>query len=176
LNDRDVAASGKLDQSLRTELQEAVNRLQLRDLYSSISRSQRKCDETSMKKLAELVASCGSSLQQQTSQLLSEIDTLDDLREKLAVLQRHLVVTKKEIDTVCTNQSRLRDNLERLKEHPGSVVVRRYLEDMNRDEDTLIAARKKIVELEDAEIALKKSIAGAEAVVKETAYSLQQKC
>jgi hypothetical protein len=66
--------------------------------------------------------------------------------------------------------------LERLKEHPGSVVVRRYLEDMNRDEDTLIAARKKIVELEDAEIALKKSIAGAEAVVKETAYSLQQKC
>jgi len=176
LNDRDVAASGKLDQSLRTELQEAVNRLQLRDLYSSISRSQRKCDETSMKKLAELVASCGSSLQQQTSQLLSEIDTLDDLREKLVVLQRHLVVTKKEIDTVCTNQSRLRDNLERLKEHPGSVVVRRYLEDMNRDEDTLIAARKKIVELEDAEIALKKSITGAEAVVRDTANSLQEKC
>jgi hypothetical protein len=54
--------------------------------------------------------------------------------------------------------------------------VRRYLEDMNRDEDTLIAARKKIVELEDAEIALKKSITGAEAVVRDTANSLQQKC
>jgi chromosome segregation ATPase len=177
LNNRDVAASGKLDQSLRNELQEAVNRELLKDLFSSIARSQRKCDEGSMKKLADLVASCSQSLKTKTSQLMSELDSLDALRENLVVNQRQTAVAKKEIDTVCSNQSRLRDNLERLsKEHASSVVVRRYLEDMNRDEDTLMAARKKILELEETEIALKKTIAAAESAVREATGSCMQLC
>jgi hypothetical protein len=63
-----------------------------------------------------------------------------------------------------------------LKEHTSSVVVRRYLEDMNRDEDTICAARKKINELEETEIALKKTISSAESVVRETANSLLKLC
>ena len=136
-----MTESGKLDQSLRTELQEAVNRDALKDLFSSIARSQRKGDEGPMKRLGELVAACKQAVQKQTSQLLSELDTLDAHRENLTVHQRQLAVAKKEIDTVCANQSRVRDNLERLKEHSSSVVVRRYLEDMNRDEDTICTAR-----------------------------------
>jgi ubiquitin len=177
LNNRDVAASGKLDQSLRNELQEAVNRELLKDLFSSISRSQRKCNEGSMKKLADLVASCSQSLKTKTSQLMSQLDSLDALREDLVVKQRQTAVAKKEIDTVCSNQSRLRDNLERLsKEHASSVVVRRYLEDMNRDEDTLMAARKKILELEETEIALKKTIEASESAVREASGSCLQLC
>jgi hypothetical protein len=176
LNNRSVAESGKLDQGLRTELQEAVNRDALNGLFQYIARQQRKGDEGSMKKLADLVAACNQVVQKQTSQLLSQLETLDSHRENLSVHQRQLAVAKKEIDTVCANQSRVRDNLERLKEHSSSVVVRRYLEDMNRDEDTICSARKKIVELEETEIALKKTIAGAEAVVRECATGLLQLC
>jgi len=176
LNNRAVAASGKLDQSLRNELQEAVNREQLRDLFSSIARSQRKADDNSMRKLGELVASCSQAMKTTTAQLMSELDTVEAHRDNLTVLQRQLAVTKKEIDTVCSNQGRLRENLEKLKEHASSVVVRRYLEDMNRDEDTLLAARKKILELEEAEIALKKTIAGAESAVRESTGRLVQMC
>jgi ubiquitin len=176
LSNRAVASSGKLDESLRKELQEAVNRELLREIFSSIARSQRKGDEGSMKKLADLVASCSQHLQAKTSQLMSELDTLDARRDNLTAHQRQLAVTKKEIDTVCSNQSRLRDNLERLKEHSSSVVVRRYLEDMNRDEDTLLAARKKIAELEEDEIALKKTIAAAECAVRESTSELLKLC
>jgi ubiquitin len=176
LNDRAVAASGKLDQALREVLQEAVNRDALKELFSSVARSQRKGDEGSMKKMVELGAICKETVQKQISQLISELDTVDSHRESLTVLQRQLAVTKKEIETVCANQSRVRDNLERLKEHTSSVVVRRYLEDMNRDEDTICAARKKINELEEAEIALKKTIGSAESVVRETANSLLKLC
>jgi len=176
LNDRAVAASGKLDQALREMLQEAVNRDALKELFSSIARSQRKGDEGSMKKMVELGASCKETVQKHISQLISELDTVDSHREGLTVLQRQLAVTKKEIETVCANQSRVRDNLERLKEHTSSVVVRRYLEDMNRDEDTICAARKKINELEETEIALKKTISSAESVVRETANSLLKLC
>jgi len=176
LNNRTVAASGKLNESLRTELQEAVNRELLREIFSTMARSQRKGDEGCMKKLSDLVASCSQPLQTKTSQLMTELDALDAHRDNLSVHQRQLAVTKKEIDTVCSNQSRLRDNLERLKEHSSSVVVRRYLEDMNRDEDTLLAARKKIAELEETEIALKKTIASAESAVRETAGDLLKLC
>jgi hypothetical protein len=176
LNDRAVASSGKLDQALRDELLEAVNQDVLKGLFSSIARSQRKGDEGSMKKLAELGASCKEAVQKQISQLISELDTVDAHRENLIVLQRQLGVATKEIETVCSNQSRLRDNLERLKEHTSSVVVRRYLEDMNRDEDTICVARKKISELEETEISLKKTIASAESVVRETANRLQKLC
>ena len=176
LNDRAVASSGKLDQALRDELLEAVNQDVLKGLFSSIARSQRKGDEGSMKKLAELGASCKEAVQKQISQLISELDTVDAHRENLIVLQRQLGVATKEIETVCSNQSRLRDNLERLKEHTSSVVVRRYLEDMNRDEDTIGVARKKISELEETEISLKKTIASAESAVRETANRLQKMC
>jgi len=176
INSRSVVESGKLDQGLRKELQEAVNRNALKELFSSIVWSQRKGDEGSMKKLVDLVAACKQVVQKQTSELMSQLETLDSHRENLSVHQRQLAVAKKEIETVCANQSRVRDNLERLKEHSSSVVVRRYLEDMNRDEDTICAARKKIVELEETEIALKKTIASAEAVVKECANGLLQLC
>jgi hypothetical protein len=176
LSNRAVAASGKLDPSLRKELQEAVNRDQLKDIFSSIARSQRKADEGTMRKLAELVASCSQAMQTSTAHLMSELEAVDVHRENLAVLQRQLAVTKKEIDTVCSNQSRLRENLVSLKEHASSVVVRRYLEDMNRDEDTLLAARKKILELEEAEIVLKKTVAGAESCVRETTSRLVHMC
>ena len=176
INSRSVVESGKLDQGLRKELQEAVNRNALKELFSSIVWSQRKGDEGSMKKLVDLVAACKQVVQKQTSELMSQLETLDSHRENLSVHQRQLAVAKKEIETVCANQSRVRDNLERLKEHSSSVVVRRYLEDMNRDEDTICAARKKIVELEETEIALKKTIASTEAVVKECANGLLQLC
>ncbi len=176
LNNRAVATSGKLDHSLRTELQEAVNRELLKEIFNSIFRSQRKGDEGSMRKLAELVASCSQQLQTKTSKLMTQLEAVEAQREILTVHQRQLAVTNKEVDTVCSNQSRLRDNLERLKEHSSSVVVRRYLEDMNRDEDTLLAARKKIAELEETEVALKKTIAAAESTVRDTANDLLKLC
>jgi hypothetical protein len=157
-------------------LQEAVNRDALKELLMSVARSQRKGDEGSMKKMVELGASCKETVQKQISQLISELDAVDSHRESLTVLQRQLAVAKKEIETVCANQSRVRDNLERLKEHTSSAVVRRYLEDMNRDEDTICAARKKINEFEEVEIALKKTIGRAESVVRETANSLLKLC
>jgi hypothetical protein len=66
--------------------------------------------------------------------------------------------------------------MERLKEHANSAVVRRYLLGLNRDEDTLLAARRKILELEEAEIALKKTKTLAESSVRELTSQLVRMC
>ena len=70
------------------------------------------------------------------------------------------------MEGIVTNQARLRENLERLKEHAASAVVRRYLDDMNRDEDEITAARQQRAALEASVAALAKAQAAAEAAVR----------
>jgi vacuolar-type H+-ATPase subunit I/STV1 len=89
-----------------------------------------------------------------TSPLLADMDAALDLinqarsiRANETMLTRQIALETKSIDTVVHNQKRLRENLEMLKEHGNSSLVRRYLDDMNNDEDTLKESRRKVLEL-----------------------------
>jgi len=70
--------------------------------------------------------------------------------------QTTLIIKTKEssIQTVFTNQQRLRQNLTSLEQHSNSDLVKRYLKDMSRDEDDLIKKRK---EIDDLKIDLEKN-------------------
>jgi ubiquitin len=88
--------------------------------------------------------------------LLKGLDTIvgvfhqaKDIQSEETAVTRQISAQTASIDTVVHNQKRLRDNLETLKEHGNSTLVRRYLDDMNRDEDTLSEARRKVLELTD---------------------------
>ena len=76
------------------------------------------------------------------------------------------------MEGIVENQARLRDNLERLKQHSMSAVVQRYLDDMNRDEDDITAARQQRAALEASILSLGKAQAAAEASVRAEAARL----
>ncbi len=51
----------------------------------------------------------------------------------------------KTVESIAKNQSRLRENIKKLKEHTSTLyLVRKYLKDMTRDENDILTARHKI--------------------------------
>lgn len=77
------------------------------------------------------------------------------------------------INTVVDNQKRLRENLEKLTEHHGeSQLVRRYLEDMNKDEDILLEAHKKTLALTEEREKVRKQLQATLGVIKKESFEL----
>lgn len=79
--------------------------------------------------------------------LVASVGKAKELKAKENAVIRNILLQNNAIETVVNNQKRLRDNLEKLTEHGNSVLVRRYLDDMNNDEDTLIQARQRVLDL-----------------------------
>jgi len=94
------------------------------------------------------------------------------LSSEISVLTAQAQVQSKSIQSITDNQKRLRDNLERLKEHGNSALVRRYLDDMNADEDKIIVARKALLELEAHADALKERSGAADRRAKKSAEAI----
>jgi DNA repair exonuclease SbcCD ATPase subunit len=90
------------------------------------------------------------------SSLCSLLTNVDALKRDQAAIIKQIQLHTTASQTVVCNQKRLRDNLEKLTEqHANSKLVKRYLDDMNRDEDEIIAARKSLIVLEAQQDALR---------------------
>lgn len=109
--------------------------------------------------------------------LLEKVNAVRILNNDDLLLSRKIKLQENSIDTVVKNQERLRDNLEKLTEHHGdSQLVNRYLQDMNRDEDTLLEARQKVLDLSEEQETLKKNYVAMEEEIKKLALNLADLC
>jgi len=72
-----------------------------------------------------------------TSQILALQESQKETTKQIASLEEH-------IKKVFTNQSRLRENIKSLEKVSSSELVKRYLTDLNREEDDLIKTRSLI--------------------------------
>ena len=81
--------------------------------------------------------------------MLDDIDNRKKLLIEQTETQRQLQLHNKNIKSIEVNQSRLRENLDKLKGHENSSLVKRYLDDMNRDEDLILSTRKVVLDLEE---------------------------
>ena len=93
-----------------------------------------------------------------------------------AAVTRQISIQNNSIDTVVHNQKRLRENLEMLKEHGNSALVRRYLDDMNGDEDTLSAARQRVLDLTEQREGLREQLQDLLRQIHKDAAALKEKC
>jgi ubiquitin len=83
-------------------------------------------------------ASIGTSLET----LLDNVYNANKLRNNKIMFESEIKTQLNYIQTIVTNQKRLRENLERLTEHhSASTLVQRYLQDMNIDEDNILETR-----------------------------------
>lgn len=122
-------------------------------------------------------ASCKKSLSTNLASVFKKVDEVKGLSDNESALVRQINLQENTIDTVVNNQKRLRENLEKLTEHHGeSQLVRRYLADMNRDEDTLLEARQKALNLTDEKENIQKKLKVLIQTIKKEALALIEDC
>jgi hypothetical protein len=122
-------------------------------------------------------ASCKKSLSTSLTSIFKKVDEVKGLSDNESALVRQINLQENTIDTVVNNQKRLRENLEKLTEHHGeSQLVRRYLADMNRDEDTLLEARQKALNLTDEKENIQKKLKVLIQTIKKEALALIEDC
>merc|ERR1719502_1830789 len=90
----------------------------------------------------------------------------DGARQKSALQAR--------IDEVFTNQNRLRENIRAFEKIGSNELLTRYLGDMSREEDELIATRAKISKLDEADARLKAEVAAAELALSANVQRLKE--
>ena len=154
--------------ALREGLTKYVNEIHLRNKLNLMSTSCLWSDDdiNVWRQMADLVFPQDREAQSIVEVICDRLLRSRRLQGEKALTTRGIQVETKTIESVSDNQIRLRNNLEKLTDHSKSSLVRRYLDDMNRDEDEIIAARKKLLALEkqrdvlkDEEAALAKSLA-----------------
>jgi len=88
------------------------------------------------------------------TQLLTSLDGLHALKAKRAEGQRQLSLSRARIEEVFTNQDRLRENIRSFEKFGTNVLTERYLKDLDKEEDELIAKRRANAALEEADAAM----------------------
>lgn len=86
-----------------------------------------------------------SLLQQPLTEMVPGILSMN---ERIASINNKISAFEEHIRKVFTNQERLRNNIKSLEKVTGSELVKRYLSDLNTEEDDLISTRKQISQLE----------------------------
>jgi len=100
--------------------------------------------------------------------MLGSLDTLHALKAQRAEGQRKIGLAQAHVAEIFVNQDRLRENIRSLEKVGPNVLMKRYLSDLDKEEDDLIGTRKAIATIEEqgakilAEMAALKLAVGAE--------------
>lgn len=81
-------------------------------------------------------------------ELLDKVDQVLALKTSSQNCQREIDTKKRHVEKVFQNQQRLRENIKSLDKMVGSDLMKRYLSDLDKEEDDLIQTRKQIEALE----------------------------
>jgi ubiquitin len=155
---------------------------QLRSITSYMSGSSLVSEDSivSIRKCLDKVFSEDAEVMSAAGDIFQLLRAFNALQEEKTLNTRNIQAQTKSIKSVSDNQVRLRDNLERLAEHGASPLVSRYLNDMNRDEDQIIAARQALLNLEerrevlqDEEKSLRENVASKVSAVMKRCSTLQ---
>jgi len=92
-------------------------------------------------------------------ELLKQASQILKLKAEIADKQRQIETHKRHIDKVFQNQARLRENIKSLDKMVGSDLMKRYLADLDIEEDDLIKTRKDMEVIENQKLQHEKQLA-----------------
>lgn len=179
---KDQLKSRTVGPVISSELRARLDRLIIRDgmigLLRQVSRNANVSsdDVDALKTSAAEYFSNHEALRASVTVLIDKANQLREFKNDEVTILRKIQLQNNSIETVVQNQKRLRDNLEKLTEHGNSTLVRRYLDDMNRDEDTLIEARKNVLELTEEKEMLRGRAGATENEIRKDAVTLLEDC
>jgi ubiquitin len=168
LANRQLQEAGLLTEGLRAELQGLVQAATLRERLRAVAHTGRlnAAARRELEAAADAVLAADPDARASVAALGAATAAIAAQEEEAAATRQRLLEVVQGMEGIVTNQARLRDNLERLKMHSASAVVQRYLDDMNRDEDDITAARQQRAALESSVAALAKALAAAESAAR----------
>jgi len=141
----DLQESGILSEDLLAALQKVVDRERLRDIYRKIERNDISEKEfRAWQQEGELHEEAGGLLRMLVALRKAEADTAE-LKRQLSIHQAH-------VKKVFMNQERLRSNIQSLEKVTNTALVERYLKDLDKEEDDLIATNNVIDQLEEEQV------------------------
>jgi len=91
-------------------------------------------------------------------ELLEKVAKVLDLQLREKELTRIIASSNEHISKVFQNQSRLRENIKSLENMSGTELVKRYLKDLDKEEDDLMKLRMSIDNYEKEKMAVKKEL------------------
>jgi hypothetical protein len=112
--------------------------------------------------------------------MLGSLDTLHTLNAQRAEGQRKIGLAHAHVAEIFVNQNRLRENIRSLEKVGPNALMKRYLSDLDKEEDDLIGTRKAIAAIEEAgakilaEMAALKLTVGAEVKTLRSQYSAEE--
>ncbi|CAF1006962.1 unnamed protein product, partial [Didymodactylos carnosus] len=89
---------------------------------------------------------------------LEKVLTIVDIQNRTKELDQRIEYLNGHINSIFTNQVRLRENIKSLEKINTSDLLKRYLKDLNTEEDDLAETRKEIKTLDNAKSALSKDL------------------
>ena len=138
----------------------------LQRLYSYLNNlSGRTFTESDVAELMDYIAVVKASsqprlvaLHDHLDQATAELRSVAAQQEAVNEAKNGIRTVESEVRTTIENQQRLRSNLGKLENFSQSPLVTRYMRDMDRQEDELLAARKRLATLKQNQALLKKKM------------------
>lgn len=90
--------------------------------------------------------------------LLAKASKILELMQRVTELSGKIDETNTTISNIFTNQERLRSNIKSLEKIDSSDLMKRYLRDLNKEEDDLLKARTEISTMQASRVNLNKEI------------------
>jgi hypothetical protein len=157
--ERDAAVLSDAD---RKTLEEFVARAERRSRLQSIESTLRDLSRSGRSAIPERVRHEWRTSGALPKALLNALDALHAIVAKRAEGERQKGILQSRIEEVFTNQDRLRENIRSFEKIGSNELLTRYLSDMGREEDELIATRAKIAKLDEADSRLKEELGASE--------------
>lgn len=90
--------------------------------------------------------------------LLAKASKILELSQRVTEMSAKIDETNVTISSIFTNQERLRSNIKSLEKIDSSDLMKRYLRDLNKEEDDLLKAREEIAKMQTSRASLNKEI------------------
>ena len=105
--------------------------------------------------------------------LLKTCEQYQALESQAESAKRTLQAHQSHVEKIYESQKRIRENIKAMEKMPTSTLVQRYMDDLNKEEDDLIATREATEKLEgETMAAIEQQVAESKASLLEQAESL----
>jgi hypothetical protein len=140
----DLVQAGILSEELLGALKALIDEQRLRQVYSQLETFNFTESDVRLWQQGRI---------QLPDPLLQLVIRLQQGEAASAELARQARLQSEHVNKIFTNQERLRCNIQSLEKVASNQLVNRYLDDLDREEDDLIATNKQIYELEEQQAA-----------------------
>jgi len=157
-------ADGALDDQTRTALKAYVAMVERRNLLQRI-----KSFDYSERDRSDWREACILPLS-----LLDQLDALHALKGQRAEGNRKSASLNAQVDQVFRNQTRLRENIKSLEKVGTNELTKRYLKDLNQEEDSLIQTRRSLAALEESDARIQQETSSLKMAVERSVAKLAE--